>query len=145
MKRLAILVSAIGAFGWAGQAVQAQTYNQGFQGTSPWLTLRQPGGGFNYFTQATPQFQYASQIRQLQQANAAGMEYTTGSTGLDVTGHPSGFQTHLRYFGNTGIGRAAGSTSVSGQFGSLNNPLVNPLGGQLNSNQNTTKAPPGGR
>lgn len=123
MKRVLFLaMAAAGTLAWAVQPVAAQPA-LGQPQVSPWLQLRNGGGTLttNYFNQVQPLTQYRAAINQVQQTGTATQEWTTGNTGeLPATGHVSGFQTQMRYFGNLGGARTGG--------GGMANPLGNQAG-----------------
>ncbi len=132
MKRL-LVVAGIVALSLAGQTAQAQQ-PIGQSGVPNILQLRQYGTNpaLQYYNVIQPINAYRGAINQIQQ-NAQGIEnreFTTGSIGTAQTGHTSGFQTHLKYFGNVGGARAAG-----GAGGAIGGGLTNPLGAQAGNNQ----------
>jgi len=85
-------------------------------GYSPYLNLTRPGGGAvqNYYGLVRPEVQLRegiNQLRQDAQTLAAGMAAAPSDAEL-ATGHPTGYMTHLRYFGtNRGSGGAAGANA----------------------------------
>src|SRR5262245_22613198 len=98
----------------AGGPVQAQApYSR--PAISPYLNLglNQTGNqGLLYVTQVRPQFTFYNSIQQLQQqttTNQQAIGALQTDPGVPATGHPVGFQTHLRYFQSLG-GRPGGVT-----------------------------------
>jgi hypothetical protein len=77
---------------------------------SPYLNLLRAGSppGVNYYDLVRPQIDNRAAILQLQQQGLANQQAIAGleaNTPL-TTGHPFGFQNHMRYFNNLGSGGA---------------------------------------
>jgi hypothetical protein len=129
MKRLLSML-AIGTFGWAVGPAGAQQPPP----VPPILQLRNPTSLVNtYFNGFGPQVQFRGAINQLQGSVQDWQTGTATGNELAATGHASGFQTHLRYFGNLGGlrgGYGVGGVMVNPLGNSLGYPMGNPMAGQ---------------
>ncbi len=143
MRRILAALAVLAALGLTEPVAHAQGFTQP-PTISPYLNLlnNRANPGILYFTQVRPEFAFRGAIRDLQQSNAAIQDWQTGSgTEMPGTGHATGFQTHLAYFGNLGGLRpspAAGNAMGAGFGGGL----VNPLAGQQGSAASRTPAGP---
>src|SRR5262245_18971353 len=113
MRYLWLRVLAVGVASVAVQVpAQAQTRTPT---VSPYLNLarRDSPPAINYYNLVRPDFAFRAAIGQLQQqvtTNQPNVGELLTATALPPTGHPSGFQTHLRYFQNLGGARASTTT-----------------------------------
>jgi hypothetical protein len=99
----------------AGQAAFGQLPNQR-PVVSPYINLNRQGSspGVNYYGIVRPELNYQNSINQLQVQQAATEQQLQSAqqqqaAGLPVTGHPTGFQTHHRFFRTSGARGGAGS------------------------------------
>ena len=128
-----VVTAVLATLGLAVQTAHGQFQNQ--PTISPWLNMRTGGTpGLNYFNLVRPEFGFQAAIGQLQQ-NAINMqqEFTTGSTEMAATGHPSGFQNHWKYYGNapgSRLGGLGGFGGAGGFYGGAfgNQPALGQMG-----------------
>jgi hypothetical protein len=110
-RTLVVAVASLGLFGWAlapRACAQGGNYVRPGYGSSPapvspWLNLNRAGTppANNLYNLVRPQFDTSASLQQIQQQvltnqlSVGGLESTVNAP---TTGHPFGFQTHLRYF-----------------------------------------------